>query len=72
MALTIVREIISESDLFDAYRNDPAVEALKVRTAKHPCACRGVIQADPIDPAPGVQDHQATRQHARWREDNEL
>jgi hypothetical protein len=72
--MTLVRDVVSESDLFDSYRLDPAVLAIKLaeRREKRPCACRGYVEADPIDPAPGVREHQNTREHARWREDNEL
>lgn len=69
------RQAVTESSLFYAYRNDPAVLALRAvgrTTVRRPCACRGVIEADPADPAPGVQMHNETRQHGRWREDNEL
>jgi hypothetical protein len=65
----------SETSLFYAYRNDPAVLALRDlgrEKVRRPCVCRGHIEADPSDPAPGVQAHNETRQHARWREDNEL
>lgn len=70
MTLTRVREVIRESELFDAYKSDPAVVALQqsARRDRRPCACMGVVEADPQDPAPGVQVHQQTRQHRRWRE----
>lgn len=60
-----VSQVISESALFRAYGEDPAVLAL--RRAKRPCACKGVVEADPIDPTPGVQEHQKTPQHQAWR-----
>lgn len=69
------RRQTTEDTLLYAYRNDPAVVALRNvgrETVRRPCACRGVVEADPADPAPGVQVHNETRQHARWREDNEL
>ena len=75
MTLTSERQQVTERALFYAYRNDPAVLALRRvgrETVKRPCACKGVVEADPADPAPGVQVHNETRQHARWREDNEL
>lgn len=75
MTLTKEREAVTERALFYAYRNDPAVLALRMRvgeTARRPCACKGIVEADPADPAPGVQIHNETRQHERWREDNEL
>lgn len=75
MTLTREREAASESALFYAYRNDPAVLALRRagrETAKRPCACRGVVEADPADPTPGVRVHNESRQHERWREDHEL
>lgn len=68
------REHATEAALFYAYRNDPAVLALKSRSGtieRRPCVCRGFVDADPCDPAPGVTMHNETRQHARWREDNE-
>lgn len=73
MTLTKEREAVTEPALFYAYRNDPAVLALRVRSGseRRPCICRGVVEADPSDPMPGVQVHNETRQHARWREDNE-
>jgi len=74
MTLTKERSAASESALFYAYRNDPAVLALRARSAvvRRPCACQGYVEADPSDPQPGVQLHNETRQHARWRDDNEL
>lgn len=69
------RRQMTEQTLLHAYRNDPAVLALKGigrDTVKRRCACQGVVEADPADPTPGVQVHNETRQHARWREDNEL
>jgi hypothetical protein len=67
--MTIVRDVLTEMDL---YARDPAVLALKDRKEQRPCACRGVVEADPLDPFPGVSEHILTRIHARWREDNEL
>jgi hypothetical protein len=74
MTLTREREAASERALFYAYRNDPAVLALRVRhgAEKRPCACRGVVEADPADPAPGVRLHNESRQHERWRDEHEL
>jgi len=74
MTLTREREAASETALFYAYRNDPAVLALKARTGgleRRPCLCRGFVEADPTDPSPGVRLHNETRQHERWREDSE-
>lgn len=70
MANLRLREPISEQALEYAYRNDPAVLALRRRedaTWRRPCACRGVVLADPDDPGPGVRDHQATPIHQLWR-----
>lgn len=75
MTLTREREAASERALFYAYRNDPAVLALQARMGdlvRRPCACRGIVEADESDPAPGVQLHNETRMHARWRAAHEL
>ena len=74
MTLTKERQAVTETALFYAYRNDPAVLALRRlgrETAKRPCACRGVIEADPADPQPGVQLHNEGSQHRFWRRDRE-
>lgn len=74
MTLTRERQAVTERALFHAYRNDPAVLALKAReggSERKPCVCRGFVEADPADPTPGVQLHNETRQHGRWREANE-
>lgn len=76
MSLTKEREVVTERALFYAYRNDPAVMALKARSIpeRRPCACRGVVEADPTDPQPGVQLHNEGAQHRafrRAREDRE-
>ena len=71
MTLTKEREAVTEH----LYRFDAAVLALRARTGateRRPCVCRGFVDADPADPAPGVTVHNETRQHSRWREDNEL
>jgi hypothetical protein len=31
-----------------------------------PCACGGTVDADTLDPTPGVQAHNATEQHRSW------
>jgi hypothetical protein len=65
-----MREPVSEQSLFWAYRNDPAVLALRVRKNtewKRPCACRGIVVADPEDPTQGVAEHNATTLHQLWR-----
>lgn len=74
VSLTREREQVSERALFYAYRNDPAVLALRRagrETARRPCACRGVIEADPVDPQPGVQLHNEGNQHRSWRRSRE-
>jgi hypothetical protein len=30
------------------------------------CACGGTVDADTLDPTPGVQAHNATEQHRSW------
>ncbi len=62
---------VSETDLFDGYRTDPAV--LELRNAgqkeRRPCMCRGVVEADPCDPMLGVAWHNETFLHRRWRQE---
>ncbi len=70
MTLTKERETASETALFYAYRNDPAVLALRERpgrTERRPCACRGTIEADPVDPSEAVTLHNETGLHRAWR-----
>ena len=50
-----------------AYRNDPAVAALKDKRERRVCACRGVVVADPEDPTEGVTLHNASDRHQAWR-----
>lgn len=38
---------------------------------REPCACGGVIEADPADPGPAVLLHTTTLRHRRWRNDME-
>ena len=64
--MTLTKERTSERMLFDAYRNDPAVLALR-GPVRRPCACRGVVVADPVDPQPGVDAHNNTIDHRIWR-----
>lgn len=40
------------------------------RTQRRPCVCSGYVTADPIDPTPGVRQHNATLAHKAWREEN--
>lgn len=67
--MTTAQQPVSEAVLFDAYRNDPAVLRLQAagRTERRPCVCRGVVTADPEDPQPGVEEHNATILHEAWR-----
>lgn len=51
----------SEDSLFHAYRRvDNSVES-------RPCACGGMVHADPDLPAKGVQAHNYTGRHKAWR-----
>ena len=64
------RQPVTESALEYAYRNDPAVLALQARKDtewRRPCACRGIVLADPDAPMQGVQEHNAGPQHQLWR-----
>lgn len=66
----MIRHPVTEQALFYSYRNDPAVLALKVRQDtewRRPCACRGIVLADPDDPAPGVSEHNVGPAHQLWR-----
>lgn len=70
MSLTKEREVVTERALFYAYRNDPAVLALRASRhdqVKRPCVCRGYVVADPADPQPGVQLHNEGAQHRAYR-----
>lgn len=66
-------DVVTEGALFYAYRNDPAVLALqrKPHTERRPCACRGIVEADPENAADGVERHNATSTHRAWREARE-
>lgn len=33
---------------------------------RKPCACGGVVIANPLDPTPGVRVHRATEPHFSW------
>lgn len=66
------------------YARDPAVLRLQRREmvrlvdfkarrmVRRPCICQGYVTADPLDPTPGVQEHNQTQRHAEWRERNGL
>lgn len=70
--MTLTKERTSERALFDAYRNDPAVLALRSgRKEKRPCACRGYIVADPEAPGDDVRRHNDGLLHRIWRRDRE-
>lgn len=47
-------------------RADPAHGLVSV-----PCACGGMVTADPIQPAKGVQAHNYTSRHRGWRANRE-
>ena len=64
--MTLTKERTTKRELFDSYRTDPAVVALR-RSVRRPCACRGVIVADPEDPQPYVDAHNNTIDHRIWR-----
>ena len=54
---------VTEAEIVAAYR----------RTSEaRPCLCGGVVVADRLDPAPGMQEHQASPVHVAWRELHEL
>lgn len=42
------------------------------RMIRRPCICQGYVTADPLDPTPGVREHQRTQRHGAWRERNGL
>lgn len=57
------RDRMSEHALEWALRNVASGPRLTAR----PCACGGVVEADPVEPTAGVREHQQTRRHAAWR-----
>lgn len=38
------------------------------REVARPCACGGIVLADPHDPRPGVAEHRETVRHQAWLE----
>lgn len=53
--------LATEQALFHAYRRvDDGVET-------RPCACGGMVHAEPDAPARGVQAHNFTGRHKAWR-----
>jgi hypothetical protein len=49
---------ITEADLLAAGPRDQQAR---------PCVCGGVVVAEPVDPTPGVVEHQQTPKHQAWR-----
>lgn len=41
------------------------------RVEERPCACGGVVRADPAAPARGVVQHNSTGRHKAWRSNRE-
>lgn len=64
--MTEVRELdsygassaLTERELIRSFSSEPVAR---------PCACGGVVIADPLDPTEGVREHQAESKHAAWR-----
>lgn len=57
------RDRMTEHALEWALRNVTAGPRLLAR----PCACGGVVEADPVEPTAGVKEHLRTRRHEAWR-----
>lgn len=57
----------SEDLLMRGYRNTDPAGGLETR----PCACGGIVTADPDAPGRGVAAHQFTGRHKAWRANQE-
>jgi len=58
----------AEAALFTGYRGAAATETIEAR----PCACGGIVKANPMFPATGVALHSTTGRHRAWRAANDL